>query len=554
MNCDKCGKSNSAQAKFCGKCGFTLKALVAEDQVLVAQESVDKKTEPVAGVEKEAKLNQESTRQTETVGVASSEQSVARKEGLGSSKDFQHSSRSATPREQDPGLEDDGSSMPSGLSNSTSGFVSPASLNITGATSTPLTSTGSIEPRGELTQGSNPPSEDLKSLINSQFNNNYSNQAAIKKYLDAHTEQLKSITFQLESIKNFQATINYELIINKINDKYNAITQSINEKFFSPNFKPSEEMDSLLSDVDDKTHFLFEKINSLLLSHNQQLMNNFQSVIQNIDHQNASVYELVQDQFSHKNEELAQTLKSVLTQFESTDVVQNINFESRLLDHITEIKQQNIDANRTTQERIQALETSLQGVGQIASPETSTQTVDLIAKHIKSQALTSVEKISTLMSNNNKAMSNVVTAEIGQLLEQKLQALKSDLQSNLLDFETQVKLDQEKLSSLLNQSGKIDQLLKLKVSSSSKVSQADTPSDPLGTPELDKNTIITFATGLLCGFTVLLGGMGIYNLAFKDDFTVHSAHQVTETRSIKHEPAQKSLEKSVSKSVEKAEE
>jgi hypothetical protein len=226
---------------------------------------------------------------------------------------------------------------------------------------------------------------------------------------------------------------------------------------------------------------------------------------------------------------------------------------SRLkLDHITEVKQQNLDANRVTQERIQALEISLQGVGQLSSPETSTQTVDLIAKHIKSQALTGVEKISTLMSNNNKTMANVVTAEIGQLLDQKLQALKSDLQGNLLDFETQVKLDQEKLSSLLNQSGKIDQLLKLKVSSSAKASSSAQASDALSAADVDKNTIITFATGLLCGFTFLLGGMAIYNLAFKDDFAVHSAHQVSETKNIKHESAHKSTDKASGKSVEKA--
>ncbi len=540
MNCDKCGKSNSAQAKFCGKCGFTLKALVAEDQSLVAQESAELKSEPVQAMESESKLTKESTRQEETVGAAVGEQSYARSSASSDTVEASSASHKASPF--NTGREDMQDPPPP--------TSSPAPSLPTPAVQMALVNTN--ESKMNLGDGSAVSPDELKSLINSQFNNNYSNQAAIKKYLDAHTEQLKSITFQLESIKNFQATINYELIINEINDKYNAITQSINEKFFSPNFKPSEEMDSLLSDVDDKTHFLFEKINSLLLSHNQQLMNNFQSVIHNIDHQNASVYELVQDQFSHKNEELAQTLKSVLTQFESTDVVQNINFESRLLDHITEVKQQNLDANRVTQERIQALEISLQGVGQLSSAETSTQTVDLIAKHIKSQALTGVEKISTLMSNNNKTMANVVTAEIGQLLDQKLQALKSDLQGNLLDFETQVKLDQEKLSSLLNQSGKIDQLLKLKVSSSAKASSSTEASDPLGAADVEKNTIITFATGLLCGFTFLLGGMAIYNLAFKDDFAVHSAHQVSETKNIKHESAHNSTEKASGKSVEKA--
>jgi len=540
MNCDKCGKSNSAQAKFCGKCGFTLKALVAEDQSVVAQESAELKSEPAQAMESESKLTQESTRQEETVGAALGEQSYARSSASSDSVDASSASHKPSPFNTD---REDMQDAPPPTSSPAPSLPTPA---------VQMASVITTESKMNLGDGSAVSPDELKSLINSQFNNNYSNQAAIKKYLDAHTEQLKSITFQLESIKNFQATINYELIINEINDKYNAITQSINEKFFSPNFKPTEEMDSLLSDVDDKTHFLFEKINSLLLSHNQQLMNNFQSVIHNIDHQNASVYELVQDQFSHKNEELAQTLKSVLTQFESTDVVQNVNFESRLLDHITEVKQQNLDANRVTQERIQALEISLQGVGQLSSPETSTQTVDLIAKHIKSQALTGVEKISTLMSNNNKTMANVVTAEIGQLLDQKLQALKSDLQGNLLDFETQVKLDQEKLSSLLNQSGKIDQLLKLKVSSSAKASSSAQASDSLSAADVDKNTIITFATGLLCGFTFLLGGMAIYNLAFKDDFAVHSAHQVSETKNIKHESAHKSTDKASGKSVEKA--
>ena len=115
-----------------------------------------------------------------------------------------------------------------------------------------------------------------------------------------------------------------------------------------------------------------------------------------------------------------------------------------------------------------------------------------------------------------------------------------------------MKLDQEKLSSLLNQSGKIDQLLKLKVSSSAKASSSTEASDPLGAADVEKNTIITFATGLLCGFTFLLGGMAIYNLAFKDDFAVHSAHQVSETKNIKHESAHNSTEKASGKSVEKA--
>ena len=74
----------------------------------------------------------------------------------------------------------------------------------------------------------------------------------------------------------------------------------------------------------------------------------------------------------------------------------------------------------------------------------------------------------------------------------------------------------------------------------------------MGAADVDKNTIITFATGLLCGFTFLLGGMAIYNLAFKDDFAVHSAHQVSETKNIKHESAHNSTEKASGKSVEKA--
>ena len=543
MNCDKCGKSNSSQAKFCGKCGFTLKALVAQDQELTQQDAMAMKAQALHAAQSEPLLTNEPARQEEAVGAAVGEQAYAR--GTDSSSFAEIKNTSRPPSALMGGLDDAHDKSQEALGGPLNtlnepNLPPPASL-------LPVSLTQASATLGE---GAAVPPDELKSLINSQFSNNYANQAAIKKYLDAHTEQLKSITFQLESIKNFQATINYELIINEINDKYNAITQSINEKFFSPNFKPSEEMDSLLSDVDDKTHFLFEKINSLLLSHNQQLMNNFTSVIHNIDHQNASVYELVQDQFSHKNEELAQTLKSVLTQFESTDVVQNINFESRLLDHITEVKQQNLDANRLTQERIQSLEESLKGSSQLSTGENSSQTVDLIAKHIKSQALTGVEKISTLMANNNKTMANAVAAEIGLLLEQKLQALKSDLQGNLLDFESQVKLDQEKISSLLNQSGKIYHLLKLKVSTSAKDSSAFAASEPLSAQEADKNTVITFATGLLCGFTFLLGGMAIYNLAFKDDFTVHSANSVSQAKSIKHESAHKSVDKAVEKVAE----
>ena len=48
--------------------------------------------------------------------------------------------------------------------------------------------------------------------------------------------------------------------------------------------------------------------------------------------------------------------------------------------------------------------------------------------------------------------------------------------------------------------------------------------------------------------------MAIYNLAFKDDFAVHSAHAVSETKPIKHAPAQKSAEKNAEKTVEKANE
>ena len=546
MNCDKCGKSNSAQAKFCGKCGFTLKSLVAEEPLATQQESAAMSVEPTPAAVQEKHLNPAPARQEETVGAAMVDKAYAHNSDSSTIAGSKIVARSPS------AFSGDGDDSDTGVASTVGGTPNrplPPEVPTAPTNVVPVTSR---EEQSALTVGPSVPADELKSLINTQFNNNYSNQAAIKKYLDAHTEQLKSITFQLESIKNFQATINYELIINEINDKYNAITQSINEKFFAPNFKPSEEMDSLLSDVDDKTHFLFEKINSLLLSHNQQLMNNFTSVIHNIDHQNASVYELVQDQFSHKNEELAQTLKSVLTQFESTDGIQNTNFESRLLDHITEVKQQNLDANRLTQERIQALEESLQGAGQFSSADTSNRAVDLIAKHIKSQALTGVEKISTLMSNNNKTMANVVAAEVGQLLEQKLQALKSDLQGNLLDFETQVKLDQEKIASLLNQSGKIDQLLKLKVSSTSRTSSA--ASAPMSGQDVDKNTLISFATGLLCGFTFLLGGMAIYNLAFKDDFAVNSAHAASESKPIKHAPAQKSAEKNPEKTLEKANE
>ena len=97
MNCDKCGKSNSAQAKFCGKCGFTLKALVAEDQSLVAQESAELKSEPVQAMESESKLTKESTRQEETVGAAVGEQSYARSSASSDTVESSSASHKASP-------------------------------------------------------------------------------------------------------------------------------------------------------------------------------------------------------------------------------------------------------------------------------------------------------------------------------------------------------------------------------------------------------------------------------------------------------------------------
>ena len=231
MNCDKCGKSNSAQAKFCGKCGFTLKSLVAEEPLATQQESAAMSVEPTPAAVQEKHLNPAPARQEETVGAAMVDKAYAHNSDSSTIAGSKIVARSPS------AFSGDGDDSDTGVASTVGGTPNRPLPPEVPTAPTNLVPVTSREEQSALIVGPSVPADELKSLINTQFNNNYSNQAAIKKYLDAHTEQLKSITFQLESIKNFQATINYELIINEINDKYNAITQSINEKFFAPNFR-----------------------------------------------------------------------------------------------------------------------------------------------------------------------------------------------------------------------------------------------------------------------------------------------------------------------------
>ena len=126
MNCDKCGKPNSPQAKFCGKCGFGFKALVSESAI----------------VEKELSERSDS------------------------------SSERALQRSLEENIEIKGTSS--------------IESNLRDVISTPATDVA-FEASDKAISEFNHSAGDLKSLINSQFNNNYSNQTAIKKYLDAHT-------------------------------------------------------------------------------------------------------------------------------------------------------------------------------------------------------------------------------------------------------------------------------------------------------------------------------------------------------------------------------
>jgi hypothetical protein len=376
-----------------------------------------------------------------------------------------------------------------------------------------------------------PSATELKSLINSQFNNNYTNQAAIKRYLDAHTEQLKAITFQLESIKNFQATINYELIINEINDKYNAIAESINQRPLVSNYTPPENLESLLGEVDEKTHFLFEKINSLLLNHNHQLLNNFESVIQNVEHKNQSTFDLLEKQLQDNNQVVADYLKQFLLDFKTLGQEDSIHIESRILDHINEIKHQSLDATLEMQRKTTAIEELLNTLNANASVEPSSKLVDLVAKHIKSQALTGFEKISTLLDANNKALSVSIGSELTPLIDKKLNAMKVELLHELSHALGQEAVHGgKKVGSASVSLNKVRALVK---HSDGTLGTKESEEDADGNSSL---SFTTFVTGVLCGVSVLLAGLSFYNFVQHEVSHATPVHQkASQAKSSKHE-------------------
>jgi hypothetical protein len=464
MNCHNCGKINSSQAKFCGKCGYSLKALLEQESVVSTPQAV------LESSALESISSRDDTQKAPPQGVQ------------------QELTRSIESSRPDTDLEVDRPVVPQS--------TAAAGQDISHAEPT-LSQ--------EVTESSSSATE-LKTLINSQFNNNYTNQAAIKRYLDAHTEQLKAITFQLESIKNFQATINYELIINEINDKYNAIAESISQRPLASNYTPPEDLESLLGEVDEKTHFLFEKINSLLLNHNHQLLNNFESVIQNVEHKNQSTFNLLENQLKDSNEVVAQYLKQFLADFKTLEQEESIHIESKILDHINEIKQQSLDATLEMQKKTTAIEELLNTLSVGASAEPTSKLVDLVAKHIKSQALTGFEKISTLLDTNNKALSVSIGLELSPLMDKKFNAMKQELLhelSNATLGDAQHGL--KKSSSTSVSLNKVRALVK----------HSD---GTLGAKEVEDESevttslgLTTFITGVLCGVSVLLAGLSFYN-------------------------------------------
>lgn len=448
MNCDKCGKANSPQAKFCGKCGFAFKALVSESSTLES---------------------------------AMSERSDASREVV-----QERSSRDVTKQKSSPSIE----------------FNSAENTS---------SSTSNVDPESKDSAllDANYSAGDLKSLINSQFNNNYSNQTAIKKYLDAHTEQLKAITFQLESIKNFQATINYELIINEINDKYKAIVQRIEDRDAGILTDPTQSLGSLLDDVDEKTHFLFEKINSLLISHNHQLMNNFESILQNVHHQNESTFALLESQLATQNNEIQLVLSQSFQSFETKAVQENINIEARLLDLVNEIKQQSKDADHELLERLNTLEELVGASGFSTSAEAGSINVDVISKQMKSLALTSHEKLANLISSSHTSLGIELASDLNEMIDERMKSLKLDLDKSLTEIKKDKTLTKEMFKSVV------------------------TPSE--FNPE-GSDGWITFLTGLLSGCAVVLASLAIYNfVSHSSDAQVEKAPKAAVSKSHKRE-------------------
>jgi len=480
MNCHNCGKTNSSQAKFCGKCGYSLKAIVEQEAALTSAQAPVESSALEAPSASDSKLIQAMSEPTKE---------------MPSAPELPKAFADVTE---------------SGLNKVQEGPVEPSQ------------STDTLE--------SLPSATELKSLINSQFNNNYTNQAAIKRYLDAHTEQLKAITFQLESIKNFQATINYELIINEINDKYNAIAESINQRPLVSNYTPPENLESLLGEVDEKTHFLFEKINSLLLNHNHQLLNNFESVIQNVEHKNQSTFELLENQLKDSNQVVADYLKQFLLDFKTLGEEESIHIESKILDHINEIKQQSLDATLEMQKKTTAIEELLNTLSANASIEPSSKLVDLVAKHIKSQALTGFEKISNLLDANNKALSVSIGSELSPLIDKKLNTMRQELFQELSHA-----LGQESHPGSKKAASASVSLNKVR----SLVKHSDGTLGPHEEDDAQPNSsfgLMTFVTGVLCGVSVLLAGLSFYNFVQHEVSHASSVHQKASSgKSSKHE-------------------
>ena len=448
MNCDNCGKPNSPQAKFCGKCGFGFKALVSESAI------VENELSERADSSSERALQRSLEKSIEIKGTSSMESNL----------------RDAIP--------------------------SPA---------TDI----AFEASDKAISDFNHSAGDLKSLINSQFNNNYSNQTAIKKYLDAHTEQLKAITFQLENIKNFQATINYELIINEINDKYKAIVQRMEDRDAGILSDPTQSLGSLLDDVDEKTHFLFEKINSLLISHNHQLMNNFESILQNVHHQNDSTFALLEGQFNHQNSEIQAALNQSFENFETKAIQENINIEARLLDLVNEIKQQSKDADHEILERLNTLEELVGASGVSPSAEAGSINLDVISKQMKSLALTSHEKLANLISSSHTNLGIELASDLNEMIDERMKSLKLDLDKSLTEIKKDKTLTKEMFKSVV------------------------TPSEfnPDGS-----DGWITFLTGLLSGCAVVLASLAIYNfVSHSSEVQVEKAPKAAVSKSHKRE-------------------
>jgi len=460
MNCDKCGKPNSPQAKFCGKCGFAFKSLVSEGAAVEG-----------ASLERAVTDRNESALVEEV--KKASEPMPAHVETESTKPHDEHHHAVETMHKGEPESLATNELTPAQFGNSAG---------------------------------------DLKSLINTQFNNNYSNQAAIKKYLDAHTEQLKAITFQLESIKNFQATINYELIINEINDKYKAIVQRIEERDAGILSDPTQSLGHLLDDVDEKTHFLFEKINALLVSHNHQLMNNFESILQNVHHQNDSTFALLESQLSTKNNDLVASISETLQNFETKSIQENINIEAKLMDMLNEIKQQSKDSDQDLMDRLAALEELIGGIGNSGSggsSESHVGTVDVISKQMKSLALNSHEKLANLIASSHQTLSIEIASDLNEMIDERMKSLKLDLDKSLAEIKKDKHLSKEMFKSV--------------------VSNSDF--NPEGS-----DGWITFLTGLLSGCAVVLASLAIYNfVAHSSDSAPEKSPKASISKSHKHE-------------------